>query len=403
MPITRLTDAAVQRLKAPQTGRLEYFDSSFPAFGVRVSQTGRKSWIFFYRHRGKQRRLTLGAYPNKTLADAREAAHEAQKKIEQGTDPGDEKAAVRAAQRAKRHLFKAVAEEFVEKYAKQRTRSWRDTEYTLNKEVIPAWGDIDVREIARRDVHDLLDGIIERDKPYMANRVLAHIRKLFNWALERDIVDASPVAGVKPPGKERSRDRVLDDAELKALWETAGARGHPFGPMYRMLILTGQRLEEVARMQWRQIKDDDLWFIPTTKNEEPHEVPLTKAAQAVIEGIPRFAGSYVFTTTAGKKPVSGFSRAKKDIDQAAGVTGWRNHDLRRTVATNLARLGVSPHVTEKVLNHKTGTISGVAAVYNRYGYDKEKRQALEAWARRLEAIVAGSTSNVVQFERPAAP
>lgn len=149
-------------------------------------------------------------------------------------------------------------------------------------------------------------------------------------------------------------------------------------------------------MQWRQFKDD-LWLIPTTKNEAPHEVPLTATAREILKGIPRFTGPYVFTTTAGDKPVSGFSRAKKDIDQAAGVAGWRNHDLRRTVATNMARMGIAPHVVEKLLNHRTGTISGVAAVYNRYGYDREKRQALEAWARRLEGIITGQPINVVSI------
>ncbi|MBA2410548.1 MAG: integrase arm-type DNA-binding domain-containing protein [Gammaproteobacteria bacterium] len=351
MPITRLTDAAVQRLKATQSGRLEYFDAGLPAFGVRVSQTGRKSWILFYRYRGKQRRLTLGTYPNKSLADAREAAHQAQKKIEQGIDPGDEKAALRAAERARQNDFKAVATEFIEKYAKRHTRSWKETDYTLRKEVIPAWGDLNIRKITRADVLDLGDGIIERGKPYMANRTHAAIRKLFNWAVERGIVDASPVAGVKPPGKEHSRDRTLTDDEIKAIWDAAETLGYPFGAMYRMLMLTGQRLNEVASMQWQHVRGD-VWRIPTTKNDEPHEVPLALAAMNVLNGLPKVAGPYVFSTTAGQKPVSGFSRAKADMDRMSGVTGWRNHDLRRTLSTNMARLGIPPHVTEKVLNHR---------------------------------------------------
>lgn len=389
-----LTDAGVKRLKPPRTGRIEVFDASFPAFGIRISQTGRRSWIFFYRYRGRLRRLTLGTYPSKTLAEARSAAHEAQKQLAQDVDPGDSKSALRAAAQAKRHDFEAVATQFLERYAKRKNRDWRKTEYILKKEVIPCWQGVDVTKIVRRDVHDLLDAIVDRGAPIHANRTLAVIRKLFNWAVDRDLVSVSPVAGVKPPGKEHSRDRVLNDDELKAVWEAADSIGYPFGSMYQMLILTGQRLNEVARMQWTHVKGE-TWSLPTTKNEEPHEVPLTRPALKILERLPKFTGPHVFTTTRGEKPVSGFSRAKQDIDRASGVSDWHNHDIRRSVSTNLARLGIPPHVTEKVLNHRTGTISGVAKVYNRYAYDKEKRQALEAWACKLESIIEGRESNVV--------
>jgi integrase len=395
MPSVHLTDAAVKRLKTPEHGRIECFDASFPAFGVRVSQTGRKSWIFFYRYHDRLRRLTIGTYPTKSLAEAREAAHNAQRKLEQGIDPGDEKATQRAAERARRNSFEAVATDFIDKYAKRKNRDWRKAQYLLNKEALPYWRDLDVGEITRRDVHDVLDRIVERGAPVHANRTLAVIRKLLNWAVDRDIIAVSPAAGVKPPINERSRDRVLNDDELKAIWEAAGKTGYPFGPMYRLLMITGQRLGEVAGMQWTHIHDD-VWTMPQTKNTRPHDLPLTRMALDVLKGLPRFTGPYVFSGSNGERAVSGFSKAKKRIDGLAGVSNWRNHDLRRTLSTNMARLDVAPHVVEKILNHSSGTISGVAAVYNRYGYDREKRQALEAWAKRLEAIVSGEcTANVV--------
>lgn len=408
MPTTRFTDKAVQNLKVPQTGRIEYFDAGCPALGLRVSQTGRKSWIFFYRFSGKQRRLTLGDYgdaddPTKlSLASARAAANDVKRRIKQGIDPGDEKAVQRAAERSKINHFENVAAQFIEKYAKRKNRDWEHTEYVLNKDVVPYWRGLDIRKIMRRDVHDVLDRIVERGAPIHANRVLAAVRKLFNWALERDIVDTSPAAGVKKPSEEHSRSRVLTDDELKAIWDAAVKMGYPFGPMYQLLMITGQRLNEVARMQWTHVKGD-VWLIPTTKNKEPHEVPLPASAVKVIKAVVGLTGPYVFSGSKGDKPVSGFSRAKHRIDELCGVADWINHDLRRTLSTNMARQGVPPHITEKILNHKTGTISGVAAVYNRYGYGKEKRQAIEAWARGLESIIHGQCSNVVQFERPAAP
>lgn len=187
--------------------------------------------------------------------------------------------------------------------------------------------------------------------------------------------------------------------------------GYPFGPMYQLLMITGQRLNEVAKMQWTHVKDD-VWLIPTTKNKEPHEVPLSASAIDVLKSLPRFkresdAGGnenstdetapYALSGSSGQKPVFGFSRAKRRMDELSGVADWINHDLRRTLSTNMARMGVQPHIVEKLLNHKTGTISGVAAVYNRYGYEVEKRQALEAWARRLQGIIEGRKANIVSI------
>ena len=233
----------------------------------------------------------------------------------------------------------------------------------------------------------------------MSNRVLSAVRKLFAWSLERDIVATSPAAGVRPVAKETSRDRVLSDDELRAFWKATGELAEPWRSFFRVLALTGQRLGEVAGMRWSDVDlDRALWTLPAALNKSGrlHEVPLSTPTVAILRAVPRHSGPYVFTTGDGSKPVSGFGRPKAKL----APDGWRPHDLRRTFATTAARLGIAPHVVEKCLNHSGGTIRGVAAVYNRAGYDAEKRHALDAWARHL---TSEPTSNVVAIRSAVRP
>ena len=231
----------------------------------------------------------------------------------------------------------------------------------------------------------------------MANRVLTVIKKLFGWAVARDLIVLSPAAGVEAPGKETARDRVLTDTELKAVWEVCQALGYPFGPLFRLLILTGQRRGEVVRMAWPDI-ENGTWTLPReiTKSDRLHVVPLSGLAIETIEAVPKIEGcDLLFPSRRGTdRPLSGFSRAKRQLDTLSGVERWRLHDLRRTVASGLARFQTPPHVIEAVLNHRSGTISGVAAVYNRYSYLDEKRQALEAWARHVQGLAAANVVSI---------
>jgi integrase len=221
---------------------------------------------------------------------------------------------------------------------------------------------------------------------------LSAVRKLFAWSLERDILTANPAAGVRPIAREVSRDRMLSDGELRAFWRATGELRAPWGPFYRMLCLTGQRLSEVARMRWCDVDvDRAVWTLPRelTKTDCRHEVPLSPPALEILAAMPRL-GPFVFTT--GDKPISGFTGAKAALDEAmpAGTAPWTNHDLRRTFATVSARLGIAPHVVEKTLNHASGSIRGVAAIYNRHGYDAEKRRCLDAWGRHLIGLDGGN-------------
>jgi integrase len=276
---------------------------------------------------------------------------------------------------------------FIQLYAKPKNRGWKESERLLGK--FQSLFGTPLTKITRSDVVRVLDEIVASGTPYRANRALSALKKLMNWALDRGMIDVNPIAGLKPPHRERARDVVLSDEELLSVMNAARAEGYPFGNALEMLILTGQRRSEVAEMRWSEIDlERAIWTIPAarSKNGHSHEVPLSSQAVSLLRSLPRFLSSdWVFTTT-GRVPISGFGRVKHRLHVAAGMPNWRIHDIRRTVASGMARIGVDPHVIEKVLNHKSGIISGVAAVYNRYAYEGEKREALERWATHISFL-----------------
>ena len=416
-----ITDAMVQRVKpAPKGKRIEHWDAVVPGFGLRVTDAGGKSFFLRTRSGAEQLRMSW-PYPATSLGAAREAAKAVLSDLSQGIDPKEKKVeAEREAARTKANTIEEVCALFIERYAKPKNKSWQETDRTFKANVIPRWSGRPVTKITKRDVIDLLDSVIDRGSPIMANRVLACVRKLFGWCVERGILEHSPAAGIKAPGREVSRDRVLSDDELVAVWRAASAQGWPFGPLVQLLILTAQRRDEVGEMAWDEIDfERALWTIPRerAKNGLAHEVPLSRPALELLSNLPR-VGSLVFTTT-GKTAVSGFSKAKASIDtkmlksrqkaltdagadpkSATPMADWIIHDLRRTATTGMAQLGVPPHIADKILNHKTGSIQGVAAVYNRHGYLEERRHALEAWAAQVERLLKpAATEKVVRLKR----
>lgn len=406
-----LTAQSVERLKAEPTRRLEIPDGLLPGLYLVIQSSGVKSWAVRYRSAGTPRKLTLGSYPTLDLATARARARETLQRVSLGQDPAKERkqAKVAPVPDLGHTQVSRVVEQFLDRHARAKTkpRTAEETERLFRLHVLPAWGSRKVEDITRADVVELLDGIVDRGSPVAANRTFAAARKLFNWCVERSLIPVSPCTGVRLPTLEKSRDRVLSDYELRLVWRAAEEVGWPFGPLVQLLILTGQRRDEVARMRWSEVTENGtLWTIPgeRTKNGLVHDVPLSEPAQRLLKTVPRMAGAeYVFTTT-GKTPVSGYSNAKERLDlvilrfaqekgdtdgnaaDQVGVQAWRIHDIRRTVASGMARLGQPIHVIEAVLNHQSGTISGVAAVYNRYNYSSEKRQALDAWSAALAAL-----------------
>lgn len=404
MSARALTVQSIERMKPVPDRRVEVPDAALPGLYFVIQPSGAKSWAVRYRSDGRTRKLTLGPYPTLDLLTARGRAREALQAVAAGRDPGQEKQAS-ARSRASGEdpdLFENLAEVFLKRHVKAKAgERWAaEAERIIRRELLPTWGKLRVQEISRRAVIEMMEGIVDRGSPVMANRVLAVARKFFAWCIGRTALEINPCIGVKPPSSEIKRDRVLSDHEVSLVWRAADNLGWPFGPLVHLLILTGQRREEVGGMRWSELaKDTSLWSIPgtRTKNKAVHDVPLSDPARMSLSGLPRIAGrpGYVFTST-GATAVSGYSKAKSKLDaemlrlaqEDAGrndvtIEPWRFHDLRRTAATGMAKLGHPVHVVEAVLNHTSGTISGVAAVYNRYQYLAEKRAALEAWAARV--------------------
>ena len=407
-----LTTKAIENLKPPSK-RSEIPDPALSGLYLVAQPTGAKSWAFRYRSDGRPRKLTLGKWPVMGIADARLAASEALDAVEHGRDPGSEKLAQKKEQstRADQDSIEALVETFAKRHL-LKLKTGATVKRELERHAVTAWRGRDVGSISKRDVLDLLDAIVDSGRETSANRLRAYLGKFFNWCIERSILEASPMMGVKAPAKEKSRDRVLTDDEIRWFWQGCEAARPPWGPMGQLLLLSGQRLGEVSAMTDGEI-EGDVWHLSTdrTKNGRSHDVPLSQAALHVLAGIERIKSKagHIHTTT-GDSPVSGFDSARNNIAEhmqsAANkergalvhIPHWTFHDLRRTAATSMARLGISVVVIEAILNHVSGARAGVAGIYNRHSYAEEKRAAVDAWARFILSTVEGGTDNVVQME-----
>lgn len=401
MPTVTLTDRSIPKLK-PKHTRVEYFDRALPGFAVRVTPKGVKTFVFLYRVNGKLRRLTLGSYPDVGLAEARGQARQALQKTSVGRDVAAEK------QTAKAHTFDALAHLYLEKHAKRKKRSWRDDARMIRQE-LDVWSGRPVAAIRRADVRDLLDGLVARGAPVLANRVLALVRKMLNFAIDQEWIEANPAAKLARPAAETSRSRVLADAELRIVWEyLAEPAPEPLDAAERrqwtltrsalsLRLITAQRGAEVLTMRWRDVVDG-WWTIPAehAKNSLPHRVWLTPPARAVLADVNAAIGAtadrdaFVFAGSRG-------TRQRRNVLDGLDLPDVRPHDFRRTAATRMASAGVSRLVIAKVLNHVE---KGITSVYDRHGYDAEKRAALEQWAATLTAIVRGTTAKVLPMRGP---
>jgi integrase len=395
-----LTARTIETVK-PGKARKEIPDARMPGLYLVLQPSGTRSWAVRYRSGGRPRKHTLGSYPAIDLKTARDLASKALRAAAEGRDPGREKANDRA---AGLDTVEAITGQFIKRHcsSKNRPSTATGTERLLRQYVLPRWGARLARDITRRDVIDLLDDIVDAGKPIAANRVLAAARKMFNWCVERDILQATPFAGVKPPTDEQSRDRVLEDSELRAVWMAADQVGGPFGALVKLLVLTGQRRDEVARMQWSEINlETRLWLLPPerVKNNLAHEIPLSAPAIAVLEALPRIGDRFVLTTS-GEAPSSNYAKNKRRLDALlpSDMLPWRLHDVRRSVASSMARLGVSLPVVEKCLNHISGTFSGIVSVYQKHTFSDEKRAAFDTWGSFVADLVSDRPrQNVVRL------
>lgn len=407
----KLTKASVEGLKLPD-GKSEalVFDDALPGFGLRIRAGGKRTWIAQYRIGKKQRRVTLGTVGTVDADEARKRAKDVLSKVHLGSDPQMEKTEARA--RASVTLG-SVAEDYLERRASLRlkARSLLEVERHLRKHWVPLHG-LPIQKIARADVAARLAKIAKENGPFAANRARATLSALFSWAIGEGFADANPVIGTNKATDEIKRDRVLSDDELRLVWECAGAGD--YGEIVRLLILTGQRREEVGGMLWTELDfDKGLWRIGAerAKNGLAHEVPLSVAAIEILQARER-RDDRALVFGAGVGPFQGWSDSKTSLDARIGaeraknnplarLSAWRLHDLRRTVATGLAELGEQPHVVEAILNHISGSKAGVAGVYNRASYANEKRKALDLWADHIDALANGRAGNVVSLAKRA--
>lgn len=400
------TTKTIEATKPDPDKRRELPDSALTGLYLVVQTSGAKSWALRYRYAGKPKKLTLGKWPIMGLADARAAASDAIEAVENGTDPSATKKQAKAdrieAELSERDKVKTLLEQYAKRHLAS-LKSGGEVKRRLDLEFLPGFGDHDIHEITKRDIRELIEKIADSGRITTANRMRLYLSGFFNWCLERDVIAVSPVQGVKPAAKEKSRARVLSDNEIRLFWLACEKAGYPWKQAGQTLLLTGQRLNEVLGMTDTELHAD-TWLLPAdrTKNGRPHVVPLSKAVRDVLRGGETIEGParLVFTTT-GATPVSGHFKARnrlarlmaeiaaEETGEAAEIPHWTFHDLRRTAATGMARLGIPVRVTEAVLNHVSGTAAGIVSVYQRHDYAAEKRQALEAWARLVADLVEG--------------
>lgn len=385
-----LTDAKIAAIKPPASGQAEHADVKVTGLRLRVGAGGQKTWIVRRRIGAKVLNKKIGTYPHMGLADARKAAD---RLLEALARDGSTEALDRT--------FYAIAEHWIEKVAKPKNDSWKDVHRKLQLHVYPKWRDRKIAEIKRSDVRELLDGI---EGVVLPNRILSAIKTIFRFAMSRDWLEASPVEGITKPNDEPVRDRVLDMDEIKRVWDACALAGFPFGSFVRMLILTGQRRSEVAGMRWADLDlEAATWIIPAgdTKAERTHLVTLSPIAVDMLKGLPEL-GEFVFSND-GETHISGYSKGKLRLDKFIAANGpalapWRLHDLRRSAATHMVRLGIPELVVSRVLNHAVQGVTG--RHYALHSYAPEKRHALDVWAAEIDRTVNGERGgNVVKMER----
>lgn len=418
----QFTEKFIQSLK-PAIQRYDAREQRGDGFAIRVFPSGEKSWVYIYTFEGRKRRMTLGGYPNLSLADARKKHREALRTLEKGIDPGFEKQQKKI-QACLSVTMSDLIKEYIEKWAEPRKRSWKADEHCLNKDVKPIWGKRKAKDITRRDVILLLDKIKERGAPIAANRTLACIRRMFNFAMERDIIPVSPCMAVKAVAKENRRDRVLSIEEIKIVWTALSGNGKLENGRsaiqmslssrlaLKFQLVTAQRKGEVISAEWSEI---DLtagwWTIPAekAKNGHIHRVSLSALALELLQEIKNLHhdSRWLFPSEKNDRHLTGAaidhairrsSFMHKENGMVKALNHFTPHDLRRTGATYMTSMGISRLVVSKILNHVE---SGVTAIYDRHGYDAEKKHAMETWGNKLEEIIENRvpSSNILELKK----
>jgi integrase len=377
------------------------WDSALRGFGLKVTPAGAKVYLCQYRTGGRgspTKRVTIGRHGSPWTPDqARREAKRILGAVAGGADPAGEKRAQRQEQKAPRNTVRAVAEDWL-KRDQGSNRRLPEVKRILHRDVLPAIGNMVITDLRKRDVIELVDAIADRGSGIMANRTLAIVKRLLTWAASRDLVEANVAQFVEPPADETRRDRVLSDAELVEIWRAADAQGGPYGTGVQLLILTAARREEIFGLSESELDLSAAAIrLPAsrTKVKEGRTIPLSAPALAILGGLPRLAGPYLLSAT-GERPWCDFPRSKRYLDaRLPGMTPWVLHDIRRSVATGLQRLGARLETIEAVLGHVSGSRRGIVGMYQRHAFETEARAALDTWGRYVESLLSGEKDNVV--------
>ncbi len=387
----KFTHLSIQKLKAKED-RYDVLETGGRGFGVRVTKKGTKTWIFLYRFEGRPRRMTLGRVEDLPLVEARERCEEARKLLRAGTDPGQ---AAKTQKRINREAptVEDIVDEYLTRWAQVRKvpDSAKEDERMLRKDLIPLYGSWKAKDVTRKDILRLLDGMLKRGATVTTNRTYACIRKCFGWAVENELIPSSPCINIRPPAPEKPRERVLSEPEIKVIWH--GLDKTNMSDLTRLCLklqfATGARKGECVNLEWRDISGD-WWTLPSSKvkNKQAHRVPLNPIAKLILDQANKLSNGkqWVFPSPRGDKPM-GATAVDFAVRRNRQILGneWSPHDIRRTVASMMALLGVDQATISKCLNHVQRDIT--SRHYNQYQYDSEKREALDRWGRKLKEII----------------
>jgi integrase len=388
-----LTDSQIRNTETPSSGRTVLTDGR--GLQLRITQSNVRSWSLQYRHKGRMKKVTIGKWPAVNCRQARILADKQRGLIAHGIDPLAEK---RAERRVNPRVAKIWAE-FDELYISENVRPSTAKEYrrVAMKEILPSIGKLELKEVQRSDVIRLVDRVAKRAK-IMANRLLAIICKFLNWCVARGYITANPAKGIEKPKKERSRERVLTLAEMRAIYQATEQLSEGNALLVRLLLLTGQRQGVIARLTPHEFREDHL-LIAGDRNKSDHQikVQLTDVAIDLINRFGCLDGPFIVSTTGGKRPVSGFSKLKAKLNKLTGIEEhWRFHDFRRGITTHMEECGLDRIYTKRVLNHKDQSVTGI---YARAEHTEFLARVFDIWAKQLTAPDGQEATNVVLFAR----
>lgn len=411
MPAAFISKSLVDSLVPTSTDLFvwDHGPKSIKGFGLKITSSGTKTYILQYRVVGRRtpKRYTIGRHGALAPDQARAIAKQLSATIASGADPAGDRRLQKSEYTSL--AFTAYSEKFISDYLSVNWRRADDASALIRRYAQRSFGERLISSISKSDIHATLD--LAQGRVATKRNLFAILRKLFAWAMDRGDIDLSPFSGLKSPPAVKARDRVLSEFELRSMWLASQNLARPFAAFFQILALTGQRRQEVAGLEWRELnRIDRTWHLPSerSKNAQSHIVPLSDTVVKILDGIAEQRDAwptegFVFSTT-GRAPISGFSKAKLALDTemrnlsiegAIAIPPWRTHDLRRSVATGLQQLGIRLEITERILNHRSGSHAGIVGVYQRYDFAEEKRSALSTWDLYLQQVVSGKRGNNV--------